>query len=78
MSEKMLGDALDELHQRLQKCSKDLGDLNSAFPATKTFLEARGLRSVNELDKNGLRELRKHLEDTLKLELAKKATPSSA
>ena len=42
-----------------------LEDANSAFPATQEFLQARGLTNVRELDKQGLQELREHLEGLL-------------
>lgn len=42
-----------------------LEDANSAFPATKEFLEARGLTNVRQLDAQGLQELRAHLEGIL-------------
>lgn len=42
-----------------------LEDLNSAFPATKEFLVARGLTNVRQLDAQGMRELKEHLERTL-------------
>lgn len=57
---------LDEIHGSAQRALHSLEDLNSAFPATREFLEARGLTNVRELDKRGLAELRTHLEGILK------------
>lgn len=39
---------------------------NSAYPATREFLESRGLTSATELDEPGLRDLRRHLQNTLR------------
>lgn len=42
-----------------------LEDANSAFPATQEFLQARGLTNIRQLDKQGLQELKEHLEGIL-------------
>lgn len=63
--------ALEELRNGLEDISEGLGKLNDMYPATQVFLKAKGVSSVNDLDKEGMRELRIHLEDTLKLILVK-------
>lgn len=59
-------DKLDEIETQARRTLASLEDANSAFPATQEFLRARGLTNVRELDKQGLAELREHLERTLK------------
>lgn len=51
----------NEERQRLEKLLDELKDLNSSYPATQEFLQARGLTHVNELDKQGTQELIAHL-----------------
>ena len=47
---------------RLSIHLSNLQDANSAFPETKKFLQARGLRNVSQLDVLGQKDLRTHLE----------------
>ncbi|HSD12804.1 MAG TPA: hypothetical protein VLC10_04560 [Patescibacteria group bacterium] len=56
---------LEEIGRKARETLTQLEDLNSAYPATKEFLAARGLTNVRELDKEGMRELKEHLERTL-------------
>ncbi len=56
---------LDEIGRKARETLVQLEDLNSAFPATKEFLAARGLANVRDLDKEGLWELKEHLKRTL-------------
>lgn len=51
------GDILDDLRE----CLRKLQELNSSFPAVQEFLKARGLQSVDELNKDGIRDLKDHL-----------------
>lgn len=53
-----------EEKQRLEKLLVELKDLNSSFPATREFLQARGLSHVNELDRQGTEELIAYLKET--------------
>ncbi len=62
----LLDDAqLDELKGRLTKLNTSLDDLNSSFPETKKFLEARGLTKVSQLDEAGRKALTEHLQAVL-------------
>ena len=70
--------ALEELLECLQDLSEGLGKLNDAYPATREFLERKGVASVNDLDKAGRTELRLHLENTLELALSSRKKPSKA
>lgn len=72
------GSALDKLGTELEKLSETLGKANDAFPATRAFLESKGVASVNDLDSEGRRELKLHLEQELKLALTGRMTPSEA
>ncbi|HTM68844.1 MAG TPA: hypothetical protein VL426_06130 [Candidatus Binatia bacterium] len=56
---------LEQVHDKAKETLRDLEDLNSAFPATQEFLQARGLTNVRQLDKQGMAELRTHLEGIL-------------
>ena len=56
---------LAEVDASARRTLASLEDANSAFPATQEFLQARGLTNVRELDKQGMQELREHLERTL-------------
>ncbi len=56
---------LAEIGAKARETLTQLEDLNSAFPATREFLEARGLTNVRQLDKAGMQELKEHLERTL-------------
>lgn len=64
---KRLGDErkLNQILENFAKIRDNLADLNSQFPATREFLEARGLKHVNELDKDGLKELEDYLRNKL-------------
>ncbi len=54
-----------ETLERLQTTADALDRLNSAFPETRKFLEARGLTRVSELDEAGRLALVQHLRETL-------------
>lgn len=56
---------LAEANQLLEKKCTELSLLNSSFPATREFLEQRGLRNVNELDKKGREDLVSYLKKLL-------------
>lgn len=56
---------LAELHAPLRQLKENLEDLNSSFPETKKFLEARGLSHVRQLSDKGKEELARHLSDVL-------------
>jgi len=43
------------------------GEGISYLPATKEFLEAKGLQSIRELDKQGMHELKEYLKKTLEV-----------
>jgi hypothetical protein len=58
-------DKLDEFEAQARRTLESLEDANSAFPATQEFLRARGLTHMRELDAQGRKELREHLERTL-------------
>ena len=64
-----LDQLIERLHEegeRLRQHGSVLDDLNSAFPATKEFLTARGLTRVSQLDEAGREELRQYLETLLR------------
>lgn len=63
---KLPQDKLDEIEALARKTLAGLEDANSAYPATRAFLQARGLVNVRQLDKQGMQELRTHLEETLR------------
>ena len=54
-----------KLSIRLNIHLANLKDLNSVFPETKKFLQARGLCNVGQLDVSGQKDLRTHLECVL-------------
>ena len=56
---------LEKLHGKLQKAKRSLENANSVFPETRAFLNARGLTHVSQLDRQGLEDLRRHLESVL-------------
>jgi hypothetical protein len=56
---------LDALDASARRTLAALEDANSAFPATQEFLQSRGLTNVRQLDKQGMQDLREHLERTL-------------
>lgn len=58
--------ALGESKEKLEDALERLQRLNSSFPATREFLEARGLDSVAQLDRQGVNELREHLQKVYK------------
>jgi len=64
-----LGQLIERLHEegeRLRQYGSVLDEINSAFPATKDFLAARGLTRVSQLDESGREELSQHLETLLR------------
>lgn len=42
-----------------------LKDLNDSYPATRAFLNMRGLTSVRDLDAQGIKDLERYLEQVL-------------
>ena len=52
---------LQELNKELQTLSRSLDDLNSAFPETKAFLQAKGKTNVRQLTTEEKKELFDHL-----------------
>ncbi|MFA6603336.1 MAG: hypothetical protein WCT10_00675 [Patescibacteria group bacterium] len=62
---KALAEELDRLHGKLQVIKRDLENANSGFAETQVFLNARGLTNVSQLDRQGLEDLRRHLESVL-------------
>ena len=56
----------------LEAHARKLDDLNSRFPETREFLEARGLTNVSQLDAEGKAALEAHLKKVLADALAKK------
>lgn len=56
---------LAEVDASARKTLAALEDANSAFPATQEFLQARGLTNIRQLDKQGMQELKAHLEGIL-------------
>jgi hypothetical protein len=63
--EKLDVSELKALNVQLVQERTALEDLNSSYPATQEFLQARGLTNVRQLDAAGRAELVKHLEKTL-------------
>ena len=45
----------------LRKLTQELEDLNSQFPATKEFLQSKGLENVRDLNEHERKELLAHL-----------------
>ncbi len=68
-----------EAHTAAVQVLDQLDELNSAFPATRQFLESRGVTRVSQLDSEGRDELMAHLQRTLQTILAEKKAgkPSS-
>jgi len=56
---------LAEVNGKLTKLRDSLDDLNSAFPETRNFLQARGLTKVSQLDEAGRKALTEHLRAVL-------------
>ena len=58
------------LAERLEKATQTNAELGSrltdVFPATRAFLDARGVASVRDLDAQGRADLKAHLEAALK------------
>ncbi len=52
---------LAEVKDNLTKLSQSLDDVNSSFPETQMFLQARGLTKVSQLDEAGRKALSEHL-----------------
>lgn len=63
--EQLDDNALSDYLTALTKLRDVLNDANSSFPATKSFLDARGLSNVSQLDKQGLSDLTDHLKNIL-------------
>lgn len=63
--EGLSSEQLDQVHDQAKRTLASLEDANSAYPATQEFLRARGLTNVRQLDKQGLADLKAHLEATL-------------
>ncbi len=63
---KMNPQDLESLRIALEKHRDNLYASNSAFPATREFLESRGLKNVAELNDTGLRDLRRYLQNILR------------
>lgn len=68
-------DRLIGLRPELEKMAERLGDLNSAYPATKEFLKLKGVSHVRELDAAGRQELAAYLRAEL-ARLTGKAGPT--
>lgn len=47
--------------KKLESSLAKLQEVNSSFPATREFLKIKGLESVAELDRDGMRELQDFL-----------------
>jgi len=66
-----LGDVSEGLrHGDWEGAAKDcerVAGINSQFPETQKFLQARGLRHFRELDRQGRRELTAHLTEVYRL-----------
>jgi len=58
-------EGLNLLHGKFQEVKRSLEDANTVFPETRDFLNARGLTHVSQLDRQGLEDLRRHLESAL-------------
>ena len=67
MLERMPDSVLTATRETAERYLRDLEDTNSAMPETKSFLEARGLTNVRQLDKDGREALVMHLKNTLRL-----------
>ncbi len=63
--QKLENSELKALYVQLVQQRLALEDINSQYPATKAFLQARGLTNVRQLDADGLKVLEQHLRDTL-------------
>lgn len=55
------------LQETADRLLREMQDINSARPATREFLQARGLTNVRELDAAGQKELREYLQNKLRL-----------
>lgn len=62
-----LNGALDSLppQEKLEELKSGLEAMNDSYPATRAFLNIRGLTSVSELDQKGREDLRRYLEQVL-------------
>lgn len=52
----------EDVLERASRLIKKSEDLNSAFPATREFLESRGLTNIRQLDNQGMRDLDMYLQ----------------
>lgn len=68
-----IDEQLASLGVLLEQQREVLEDANSLFPATKSFLQERGLTNVRQLDAQGRKDLELHLRKTLQEALAKKS-----
>lgn len=59
-------EALGEVKQGLGTLHGELMDANSQFPETKKFLATRGLTHVKQLDRQGMEDLKAHLQAVLR------------
>ncbi len=57
--------ALTAIREKSEQVLAHLQDLNSEYPETRKFLEARGLTNVSQLDDAGEAELMAHLKSEL-------------
>lgn len=71
------GAVLDAEHEKLRAQLRDLEDRNSAFPATREFLDRVGVKNVRDLSPEQERELRACLEAELKARTATDRDPAS-
>lgn len=60
---------LTALRVRKERELASLKDAVSSYPETRDFLKARGLTHIGQLDAQGIRELRAHLERVLRATL---------
>lgn len=63
---KLSPEQLENLEKPLVRLRDELDTLNSTYPETKKFLEARGLTRVSQLDAQGKQELSEHLSNILR------------
>ena len=61
----VLAEQMTAAGEKLKGAIETIDKVNSSFPETKAFLEARGLTSVSQLDAKGRQELTEHLEKRL-------------
>ena len=56
---------LEKTRTKLEEGLERMKDVNTQFPATRAFLETRGLKSVRELGRKGVEELTEYLKKVL-------------